>query len=69
MYIVRILNSVNPTLVSDELYDASIGVLNKHPEKYNYSNKSYRDGFRWLSFIWLDVDGKHYTTKTVDTEV
>ena len=34
------LNAVNPSLVTDELYDASIGKLNKNPSKYSYSYKT-----------------------------
>ena len=34
------LNPVNASLVSDELYDKSIGMLNKEPWKYTYHYKN-----------------------------
>lgn len=37
---MRNLNKVNPELVSDELYEKSIGELNKNPMKYSYSYKT-----------------------------
>lgn len=34
------LNPVNPSLVSDELYNKTIGMLNRNPEKYNLYYKT-----------------------------
>ena len=28
-----------------------------------YSSKYHQDGFRWLTWVWLGNDGKHYTSK------
>lgn len=33
------INKVSPTLVSDELYDKSIGELNRNPQMYNHYYK------------------------------
>lgn len=27
-----------------------------------HSSRYWRDGFRWFSFVYLDDDGKYYTT-------
>ena len=49
------LNPVNPDLVSDELYDASIGELNKNPQNYGkYYNK--------LIIHMIDSVSRGYTT-------
>ena len=37
---MKALNPVNHSLVSDALYDASIGKLNANPEKYGHSYKN-----------------------------
>lgn len=34
------MNPVNPKLVSDELYDKSIGKLNRNPEKFSWYYKT-----------------------------
>jgi hypothetical protein len=26
-----------------------------------YSGAYFRDGFRWLTYVWRDADGKHHT--------
>ncbi len=33
-----------------------------------YSCKYYRDGFRWLSFVYVDDDGKHYAKEPLSTD-
>lgn len=37
---MRKLNPVDPTRVSDELYDNSIGKLNADPMRYSYTHKT-----------------------------
>lgn len=32
-----------------------------------YIIKHFQNGFKWLSFAWLDTDGKHYETEEVLT--
>lgn len=32
-----------------------------------YTSKYWKNGFRWMSYAWLDADGHHYETKEVIT--
>lgn len=30
-----------------------------------YTVKFWQNGFKWISFAWLDTDGRHYETEEV----
>lgn len=33
-----------------------------------FSSENYRDGFRWLTWVYLDGDGRYYTTEGVQVK-